>query len=112
MKQVRTEVKSGEHLPGTAALSDELALVQRAVARDGDAFRAIMKKYNQRLYRVARGIVRNDAEAEDIVQEAYVRAFTHLESFRGDSSLATWLSGSPSMRPWAVCARSVPPWTS
>lgn len=92
MKQAKTPVKTGERLPDTVALSDEFTLVQRAIARDGDAFRAIMKKYNQRLYRVARGIVRNDSEAEDIVQEAYVRAFTHLESFRGDSSLATWLS--------------------
>jgi len=41
---------------------------------------------------LARGILRNDSEAEDVVQETYVRAFTHLESFRGDSSLATWLS--------------------
>lgn len=67
-------------------------LVQRAIARDGDAFRFIMQRYNQRLYRLARSILRNDAEAEDAVQEAYVRAFTHLDSFRGDSSLATWLS--------------------
>lgn len=91
MKQTK-QVKTGERPPDAVALSDEFALVQRAIARDGDAFRTIMKTYNQRLYRVARGIVRNDAEAEDIVQEAYVRAFTHLESFRGDSSLATWLS--------------------
>ena len=71
---------------------DDAELVRRALARDGGAFRAIMKKYNQRLYRLARGIVRNDSEAEDIVQEAYVRAFTHLEDFRGDASLVTWLS--------------------
>jgi RNA polymerase sigma-70 factor (ECF subfamily) len=51
-----------------------------------------MKTHNQRLYRIARGVVRNDAEAEDIVQEAYVRAFAHLDAFRGHSSLATWLS--------------------
>ena len=56
------------------------------------AFRTIIKTHNQRLYRIARGVVRNDSEAEDIVQEAYVRAFAHLESFRGDASLATWLS--------------------
>jgi len=43
------------------------------------------------LYRLARGILRNDGEAEDVVQETYVRAFTHLHDFRGDSSLATWL---------------------
>ena len=52
----------------------------------------IMERHNRRLYRIARGILRNDSEAEDAVQEAYVKAFTHLSSFRGDSSLATWLS--------------------
>jgi RNA polymerase sigma-70 factor (ECF subfamily) len=50
-----------------------------------------MQSNNRRLYRLARGVLRNDSEAEDVVQETYVRAFTHLESFRGDSSLATWL---------------------
>ncbi|TPJ38234.1 RNA polymerase sigma factor [Mesorhizobium sp. B2-6-5] len=74
-----------------AAFGD-LELAQRALARDGAAFRAIIKTHNQRLYRIARGVVRNDSEAEDIVQEAYVRAFAHLESFRGDASLGTWLS--------------------
>jgi len=75
-----------------SAVADDAELVRRALARDGGAFRTIMKKYNQRLYRLARGIVRNDSEAEDIVQEAYFRAFTHLGDFRGDSSLVTWLS--------------------
>lgn len=74
------------------AASGEMQLVRRALAREGNAFRTIMKTHNQRLYRIARGVVRNDAEAEDIVQEAYVRAFAHLDAFRGDSSLATWLS--------------------
>lgn len=71
---------------------DDADLMRRAVARENDAFRQIMQTYNQRLYRIARSIVRNDAEAEDVVQEAYIRAFTHLDGFRGDSSLATWLS--------------------
>jgi RNA polymerase sigma-70 factor (ECF subfamily) len=75
----------------TDGLSD-VELVERARARDASAFRTIMKTHNQRLYRLARGIVRNDSEAEDIVQEGYVRAFSHLDGFRGDSSLATWLS--------------------
>lgn len=74
------------------AASSEMLLVRRALAREGNAFRTIMKTHNQRLYRIARGVVRNDAEAEDIVQEAYVRAFAHLDAFRGESSLATWLS--------------------
>jgi len=80
-------------MPGVAeALSGDLMLVQRALARDAGAFRTIIKTYNQRLYRIARGILRNDAEAEDVVQEAYVRAFASLAAFRGDASLATWLS--------------------
>ena len=67
-------------------------LVQRALARDETAIRAIMQANNRRLFRLARGILRNDSEAEDVVQDAYVRAFTHLDRFRGDSSLSTWLS--------------------
>lgn len=69
-----------------------MALVRRALAREPDAFRAIIKAHNQRLYRIARGVVRNNAEAEDIVQEAYMRAFAGLDAFRGDASLSTWLS--------------------
>ena len=72
--------------------SDDLALAQRALAGDGGAFHLIMRRNNQRLYRLARGIIRNDSEAEDIVQEAYVTAYSHLRGFRGDASLATWLS--------------------
>jgi len=67
-------------------------LVRRALGRDEAAVRAIITANNRKLYRLARGILRNDGEAEDVVQETYVRAFTHLEDFRGDSSLATWLA--------------------
>jgi RNA polymerase sigma-70 factor (ECF subfamily) len=73
------------------AISNDLELVRRALARDADAFRTIMQVNNQRLYRMARGMVRNDSEAEDIVQEAYMQAFAHLERFRGESALTTWL---------------------
>ncbi|MGH6681199.1 MAG: RNA polymerase sigma factor [Bradyrhizobium sp.] len=66
-------------------------LVRRARARDEAAIRAIMQANNRRLFRIARGILRNDSEAEDVVQETYVRALTHLDSFRGDSGLSTWL---------------------
>ena len=75
-----------------AAKAGDMALVSRALARDSGAFRAIIKTHNQRLYRIARGVVRNDAEAEDIVQEAYMRAFANLGAFRGEASLSTWLS--------------------
>lgn len=77
--------------PDIVARSD-LDLVSRAQARDAGAFRAIMRMHNQKLYRLARSIVRNDSEAEDIVQETYVTAFAHLASFRGEASLSTWLS--------------------
>jgi len=78
--------------PRIAVPSDDAELVRRALARDDAAFRIIMERHNRRLYRIARGILRNDTEAEDVVQEAYVNAFAHLDGFRGDSSLATWLS--------------------
>ncbi len=74
------------------AVSEDAELVRRARERDPGAIRAIMQANNRRLFRMARGILKDDSEAEDVVQEAYVRAFTHLDSFRGDSSLATWLT--------------------
>lgn len=67
-------------------------LVRRALARDETAVRAILQANNRRLFRIARGILRSDSEAEDVVQESYIRALTHLDGFRGDSSLSTWLS--------------------
>lgn len=76
----------------TAAASADAGLVRRARNREEAAIRALMQANNRRLYRLARGILRNDAEAEDVVQETWVRAFTHLDRFRGESSFATWLS--------------------
>jgi RNA polymerase sigma-70 factor, ECF subfamily len=78
--------------PHPADVSEDAALVRRALIRDERAFRTIMQRHNRRLYRIARAILRNDTEAEDAVQEAYIKAFTHLDSFRADSSLATWLA--------------------
>lgn len=65
-----------------------------ALARQGgeNAIRALIKRNNQRLFRVARAVTRDDAEAEDVVQEAYVRAFTRLDSFKGDALFSTWLT--------------------
>jgi RNA polymerase sigma-70 factor (ECF subfamily) len=75
-----------------SAASDDVELVRRAIERDAEALRAIMQRHNRRLYRIARGILRNNADAEDAVQDAYVSAFTHLASYRGESTLAAWLS--------------------
>ncbi|MBI5260707.1 MAG: RNA polymerase sigma factor [Bradyrhizobium sp.] len=78
--------------PSDTLATTDAELVRRAKAREEAAVRAIMQGNNRRLYRLARGVLRNDSDAEDVVQETYVRAFTHLDSFRGDSSLSTWLS--------------------
>jgi len=71
---------------------DDQALVALALDRDEAAFRVIMQRHNRRLYRVARGVLGNDTDAEDVVQETYVRAFTHLDGFRGEARLSTWLT--------------------
>ena len=66
------------------ALSAEVDLVRRAVRKDEAAIRSIIQANNRRLYRVARSIVRDDGEAEDVLQEAYLHAFSALTEFRGE----------------------------
>jgi RNA polymerase sigma-70 factor (ECF subfamily) len=67
-------------------------LVESARQGNEEAFRVIIMQHNRRLYRTALAIVGIPSEAEDVVQECFVRAFTNLAQFRGDSSLATWLT--------------------
>jgi RNA polymerase sigma factor (sigma-70 family) len=71
---------------------DDAALVGLVQGGDREAFRQVMRRSNQRLFRVARGMMNDDAEAEDVVQEAYVHAYEKLATFRGDASLLTWLT--------------------
>jgi RNA polymerase sigma-70 factor, ECF subfamily len=78
--------------PADFSRLSDAELVRLALQRDGEAFREIMQRQNRRLYRVARSVVHDDSEAEDVVQEAYVLAFTNLAKFRAESSLATWLT--------------------
>lgn len=61
-------------------------------AGNSSAFAALMRRNNQRLFRLARGVLRDDAEAEDAVQDGYIQAFTHLDGFKGQASIATWLA--------------------
>jgi RNA polymerase sigma-70 factor (ECF subfamily) len=70
---------------------DDAALVKRVRTGDLAAFELIMRRHNQRLYRLARGILRNGGEAEDAVQEAYVRSFEKLDDFVGPDGFAAWL---------------------
>lgn len=71
---------------------DDAALVACVKNGQHEAFRHITMRCNQRMFRVVRGVIRDEAEAEDVVQEAYVHAYEHIVSFRGESSLATWLT--------------------
>lgn len=71
---------------------DEVELAERARGREPAAIRLIIKQHNQRLYRIARSILRDDGEAEDALQEAYARAFAHLDAFRGEARFGTWLA--------------------
>ena len=72
-------------------LSDE-EVVARVLAGETSMFEIVMRRYNQRLYRVARAILRNDSEAEDVMQDAYVRAYEHLDQFAGRAKFSTWLT--------------------
>jgi RNA polymerase sigma-70 factor (ECF subfamily) len=78
-------------LAGTAALSDE-EVVERVLAGDTALYEVVMRRYNTRLYRVARSILKNDGEAEDVMQDAYVRAFQHLSQFARRAKFSTWLT--------------------
>lgn len=78
--------------PTNYAMLDQTDLVRLAQAGDREAFRAIMQQGNQRLFRIARGVVRDDSEAEDVLQEAYARAFAAIGAFRGEAGVLTWLT--------------------
>jgi RNA polymerase sigma-70 factor, ECF subfamily len=72
-------------------LPDE-AIVAQVLDGHVSLFELLMRRHNERLYRAARAIVRDDAEAEDVMQQAYVNAYSHLRQFDGRSSFATWLT--------------------
>ena len=71
---------------------DDQALVRRILGGDRSAFELVMRRHNRRLYRLARATLKNDAEAEDALQEAYLHAYRSIAQFRGDATLSTWLA--------------------
>lgn len=75
----------------SSAATDE-EVVERVRAGETALFEIIMRRYNQRLYRVTRSILGNDAEAEDVMQDAYVRSYLHLDQFDGGAKFSTWLT--------------------
>lgn len=76
----------------SAGVSTDLSLVQRIGAGDHAAFEGLMRKYNGKLFRIARSILRDDGDAEDALQDAYLEAYSHVGEFRGESELSTWLT--------------------
>mgnify|MGYP003297657397 CR=1 FL=1 len=74
-----------------SALTDE-EVVERVMAGETALFEILMRRYNQRLYRVTRSILGNDTEAEDVTQDAYVRSYMHLDQFDGRAKFSTWLT--------------------
>jgi RNA polymerase sigma-70 factor (ECF subfamily) len=84
------------HTSSAAALDggeqpDE-TLIQQVLGGDTALFELLMRRYNERVYRAARAIVRDEQEAEDVMQQAYVNAFTHLRQFNGSAQFCTWLT--------------------
>jgi RNA polymerase sigma-70 factor (ECF subfamily) len=84
-----TELPVG--VQGSSELSDEEVL-ERVRAGEIDLFEVIMRRYNQRLYRTVRAILREDDESVDVMQEAYVNAYAHLGDFSGRARFSTWLT--------------------
>ena len=70
----------------------DATLATRTASGDEAAFEALMRRYNQKLFRVARAILKNDADAEDALQDAYLQAYRRMGDFRGDAQLGTWLT--------------------
>lgn len=71
---------------------DEAQILRGVLAGDEIAFERMMRRYNRRLYRLARAVLRDDAEAEDALQDGFLAAYRKIHAFRGDASLSTWLS--------------------
>jgi len=74
-----------------AHLADD-AVVERVLAGDLEAFAVLMRRHNRRVFRAVRGIVKDDAEAEDVAQEAWIGAYRALASFEGRAAFSTWLT--------------------
>jgi RNA polymerase sigma-70 factor, ECF subfamily len=71
---------------------DDADVIRQVLQGNTAMFELLMRRYNERVYRAARAIVRDDSEAEDVMQQAYVNAFTHLRQFNGSAQFSTWLT--------------------
>ena len=78
-------------VPLPVEISDE-EVVRRVVGGERELFELLLRRYNQRVYRTVRAVLRNPDDAEDVMQQAYVNAYRYLHQFEGRSSFATWLT--------------------
>jgi len=85
------QVVSAAMLAASGCLSDE-QIVEKVLTGQTALFEVVMRRHNERLYRAARAIVRDESEAEDVMQQAYVNAYSHLRQFDGRSRFSTWLT--------------------
>jgi RNA polymerase sigma-70 factor (ECF subfamily) len=76
----------------TAASVPDEEILERVRGGDTASYESIMRRYNQRLFRVARAILKSDTDAEDAVQNAYIQAYLHLGQFEGEAAFSTWLT--------------------
>src|SRR5436190_13752013 len=76
---------------GTEAVTEELALVQAAKRGDISAFEQLVKRYDRNVFRIAQHITQNREDAEDVVQDAFLKAYSNLAQFQGQSKFYTWL---------------------
>ena len=86
-----TIVETGSERDRNLSLSDE-AIVKLVLQGDRDLYEILIRRHNQRLYRIARSILRDESEAEDVMQDCYLEAFAHLGQFEGRAAFRTWLS--------------------
>jgi RNA polymerase sigma-70 factor, ECF subfamily len=77
--------------PASLAVADELILVERARAGDDLAFTELLHRYERKILRLAKNITQNDEDAEDVLQETFLKAYSHLDKFKGDSKFYTWI---------------------
>jgi RNA polymerase sigma-70 factor (ECF subfamily) len=73
------------------AIADDLELVDQARRGDAEAFAELVNRYERKIYRLARHITQNEEDAEDVLQEAFLKAFANLSRFQGNSKFYTWL---------------------
>src|SRR5438105_4545257 len=97
-------------MPPTTPVEDDAPsdneIVQRVLAGEIGLYEILIRRYDRRMYRIARAAVRDDQEAEDVVQEAFVKAYEHLRQYEGRALFSTWLTKIVVYEAWNRMKRS------